>query len=1001
MAVGCFTGLLLFCFWGVLFQDKQFGYRDAAHYYYPLYERVQTEWEANRWPLWEPEENSGMPLLGNPTAAVLYPGKLIYAALPYAWGVRVYTIVHILIAFVAMVVFSRGCGVSIVGSGLAALGYTFATPILFQYCNIIYLVGAAWLPLGFHAVDLWVRRGNRWGLLELSVVLALQILGGDPQVGYLLGLAAFGYAAGLMWSRGRAARRMIAARTGAQRSSLLPWAVPLAIAGIIAWFVGTVYLAILLPTHRPSTPTPPPAPLPWMPYVPDAIAGLWGAAGIAFFFYWRKTGWRNRLGMTWLGLLLSALFATMLSAAQLLPVIEFTQQTSRAASGGPHDMYPFSVEPFRLIEFFWPNILGNHFENQSYWLDAIDIPGVNVVKIWAPSLYVGGLTILLALGAVSFRRGGPLEVWMSIIVLVSVIGGLGQYTSPIWLTRTVVAATGSPRLTEITEGLGPLDPVDPTPIRLDLYLRDGDGSIYWWMTNLFPGFRQFRYPAKLFTFTCLGLAMLAGLGWDRVIGGHRGRSTVVAVTSLIVTLIALGLFQWKRTDFIAVIQSSNAASMFGPSNPAAAANAIVRSLTQAATVAALGLVAIRLARTRRTLAGMILLLIMTADLGYGNARYVLTVPQAEFETKPEMVRLIDELEKKDPSPGPFRVHRMPIWNPAIWGTASSENRVLDFVAWERDTIQPKYGINYGVQYTHTMGVAELYDYEWYFNGFPRIVRDPNIAKLLNVDVGTSVIYFPRRGVDLWNTRYIVTPSYPKGWTDEHRGYAAYLPNSQLLYPEPETFRGADGEKRRNEWAEKQDFQIWKNEAAYPRAWVVHNARFVKEVKGLSRDNRVNTMYEIIYNADYLWNDAQLTLFDPHKTAWIDQSEQLALAPFVKGQSPRPGETVTVSYPDPQHVELSVNMESPGIVVLSDTYYPGWELMIDDVPAPVYRVNRLMRGAAVREGHHILKYSYNPQSFRIGRVITIVSLGMLVCLVLLSLSRSRGGRRADGTENLAY
>ena len=52
-------------------QGEQFDYRDAAHFYYPLYQRVQTEWEVGRWPLWEPEENAGIPLLGNPTAAVL------------------------------------------------------------------------------------------------------------------------------------------------------------------------------------------------------------------------------------------------------------------------------------------------------------------------------------------------------------------------------------------------------------------------------------------------------------------------------------------------------------------------------------------------------------------------------------------------------------------------------------------------------------------------------------------------------------------------------------------------------------------------------------------------------------------------------------------------------------------------------------------------------------------------------------------------------------------
>ena len=35
-----------------------------------------------------------MPLLGNPTAAVLYPGKLVFAILPYAWGARTYVVAH-------------------------------------------------------------------------------------------------------------------------------------------------------------------------------------------------------------------------------------------------------------------------------------------------------------------------------------------------------------------------------------------------------------------------------------------------------------------------------------------------------------------------------------------------------------------------------------------------------------------------------------------------------------------------------------------------------------------------------------------------------------------------------------------------------------------------------------------------------------------------------------------------------------------------------------------
>ena len=44
-----------------------------------------------------------MPLLGNPTAAVLYPGKLVFALFAYPLASRLYIIGHTLLAFAAMI----------------------------------------------------------------------------------------------------------------------------------------------------------------------------------------------------------------------------------------------------------------------------------------------------------------------------------------------------------------------------------------------------------------------------------------------------------------------------------------------------------------------------------------------------------------------------------------------------------------------------------------------------------------------------------------------------------------------------------------------------------------------------------------------------------------------------------------------------------------------------------------------------------------------------------
>jgi hypothetical protein len=699
---------------------------------------------------------------------------------------------------------------------------------------------------------------------------------------------------------------------------------------------------------------------------------------LGFLYHWRGRGWRFPLGAMCLGLAISAALTVALTAAQLFPVIEFTQQTVRAAGGGPHEMYPFSNEPYRLVEMVWPNVTGVHFEGNSFWLDISRIPGV-YPKIWVPSLYLGGLTIVLALCALTLRKGPPWGVWLSAIVAVSLVGSLGKYTSPVWLTRVLVATSGSDALERLTADLGPIDPADATPIRHDGFLRDGDGSVYWWLATVLPGFRQFRFPAKLFTFTTVALAALAGLGWDRLCARQTRRSAALFTILLVLSVSVLALVLLERDPILKRFQASKGSSVFGPLDAARGFEAILRSLAQASIVLGSGLTLTFLLRRRPGLAGGLALLVMTADLGVANARYVLTVNQSLFETKPEVLRIIEAEERAHPAPGPFRVHRMPLWNPLGWHSTSSSDRVHDFVAWERDTLQPKYGINLGVEYTHTMGVAELYDYEWFFSGFLRTVRDPAIAKSLGIEIGKEVVYYPRRACDMWNTRYFVVPSFPNGWKDEFRGSASFLFGTKDVYPEEGRFIGPGAKEDYKKWVDTWDFTVRRNEQEFPRSWVVHQARGVKPIEGLSRETRRQTMEELLYADDAIWRDDTKVAFDPHRVAWVDNDALGEIHPYLSGQLPRPSESVQVTYPTPQRAVLDATLESPGLVVLADVYYPGWELTIDGKPASIYRVNGLMRGAAVPAGNHRLVYTYAPRSFRVGLVVSIVGLAALISL----------------------
>ncbi len=747
---------------------------------------------------------------------------------------------------------------------------------------------------------------------------------------------------------------------------------------LAAWFVVTVILGVAFPKLRPPFTRPPTPPLPWIGALGVAVTLSWLAVAGICLHRWRGRPWRSPPGAMVLGLAIAAALASAVTAAQLFPVIEFTQQTTRASEAGSHELYAFSIEPHRLIELIWPNIWGAQFGGNTYWAGLIRLPG-SYPKMWVPSLYVGVLTFILVLPAFALRRAPPWRVWLSWVAIVSCLGALGEYTSPIWVTRGLVTTSRSAELKKLAADLGPVDAFDATPIRKDGFLRDGDGSIYWLLATFLPGFRQFRFPAKLFTFTVLAISALAGAGWDSVTAGrNRGVKVGAGILIAISACLLAGVLAEQRT-ILATLQSVNTSTMFGPLDVEGAVRAIIRALVHAIAALGLGLLVIKVGRNRPGFAGALLVVLLSVDLGIANSRFIFTVPQSSFESKPEVLELIEKEERERPEPGPFRVHRMPLWNPPVWNITPSADRVTDFVKWERGTLQPKYGIDLGVEYTHTFGVAELYDYEWFFSGFPRTVRDAATARALGVDPGSKVLYYPRRGFDLWNTRYFVLPCYPNGWNDEMRATAAFLYQTVPVYPKADQFTGPGGADEQKQWIFTKDYRILRNEQAYPRAWVVHRARAVAQTVGLSRSTRSAAIEEILYPNDRYWYDDAKVSFDPRELAWVSSEDISEVRPKLSDRQPANSEKVTVTYPTPTQVVLEVDVESAGIVVLADVHYPGWELTVDGQPAKIYRVNQLMRGALVPASpkHHRLVYTFAPQSFRIGLVVSGAGLVVLV------------------------
>jgi hypothetical protein len=959
---------LLAVFWPVLFRDYQFAFQDAGHYYYPLLQRVQQEWDAGRWPLWAPEASAGTPLLGNPTAAVLYPGKLDFFLLPYPWALRAYLVGHVALAFGAMWALLRGWRVSTTGSVLGALAYAFGVPVLSQTSNMIFLVGAAWAPLGFLASDRWVRCRRRLALPGLASVLALQVLGGDPEAAYVTVACAAGYAAVLS-----AVRSPVRAGRLLGRAGLGLVTVYLGLLGLSWWSARALHEASVA---APGTP-----PL-WKPPGDALVAAAWGI--VAAVVAWRARVGRDARGFAAViaGLVGAAALALAVAGAQLLPVVEYTGMSFRAAeSEGFHDIYPYSAHPLQLLDAIWPNVFGRLEGGYRSWLNALSPkPGS---RLWMPSVYLGGLTLVLASASVGFRGGSPWRAWLSAVAVVSLLAALGYYGSPLLWARCVPGWSSA---------LGPIEPPFGWQVRTDGKLRDGDGGVYWFLASALPGFRGFRYPPKLLVFWALAVSGLAGAGWDRLTAGRSRRAGVVASVLLVLGLTALAA-SWLGAGPLRAWFDGLSAALRSSDEPLDVATALAdlrAALAHGTVVAAAALGLAVLAPRRPLVGGLIAVAGLMLDLSLANAHHVVTVSQSAFEGTPRALEVIREAERSNPSPGPYRVQRVGRWWPARWSEGGDPRPFDRITRWERNSLRPHYGMPLGVLSSFYHDTIEPLDYGLFFLPWS-LTPEPDTARAHDLKPGQQVWYFPRRGFDLWNTRYFIVPGRLL-WNSPARGYAAFIPRSTFLYPAPGSFDGPDGPARRARWGATDDFRVLRNEAAFPRAWVVHRAYLAPPVHGLRLADRGAVMRELLYQDDEFWRLPGVPVRDPRSTAWVETDRPKDVDRFLSRAAPDPSEAVTVTRDEPQRVELTAVLRTPGLVVISDMHYPGWNLTVDGRPAEILRTNRAMRGAALPAGTHRLVLRYDPPSFRLGIALSLTGLTALAALVAWGLGgRSRHPR----------
>lgn len=88
-----------------------------------------------------------------------------------------------------------------------------------------------------------------------------------------------------------------------------------------------------------------------------------------------------------------------------------------------------------------------------------------------------------------------------------------------------------------------------------------------------------------------------------------------------------------------------------------------------------------------------------------------------------------------------------------------------------------------------------------------------------------------------------------------------------------------------------------------------------------------------------------------------------------------------------YVVSTSNPNADAILVLTQTYYPGWHATVDTKEVPVFPVNIKHVGVRVPAGNHTVEFRYRPESFLYGAWISGISLGVTIVLMAFGSFRS--------------
>jgi hypothetical protein len=147
-------------------------------------------------------------------------------------------------------------------------------------------------------------------------------------------------------------------------------------------------------------------------------------------------------------------------------------------------------------------------------------------------------------------------------------------------------------------------------------------------------------------------------------------------------------------------------------------------------------------------------------------------------------------------------------------------------------------------------------------------------------------------------------------------------------------------------------KITKRNAFVPRAYIVHQA--------VVKDDQ-----EIL---DYMMRHD----FDPLKTLVFSSQSK---AQNISTQDTRgdPKEICQILSYTCDEIIVDVKLNAPGFLVMSEINYPGWKAYVNGKEVSILTGNYIFRVLPLPKGHHDVLLKFDPDSFRMGLIISVGSI----------------------------